>query len=177
VGKVRAEAIGTRQALAIPTAITANSPTTSNTQPMPRTKQTLRYQTKEDLWRIEDLLVRPTKEDTTVPPDTPTISDQVPTAVPSAAEIPIVVTTITNTGPTSITTIVENTGTTTTTIISTIVPGINIESRNTHHTTNVASTQLVIDIESDSDDKVEVTPDPKRAISFRPYLCGCNFHI
>jgi hypothetical protein len=120
-----------------------------------------RYQTKEDLQRIENLCVRPTEEDTTIPPDTPTISDPVPATVPSEAEIPMVVTTITTTGPTSITTIVDNTGTTTTTIISTVVRGINIESRNTHHTTNAASTQPVIYIESDSDDKVEVTPDPK----------------
>jgi hypothetical protein len=128
---------------------------------MVQTKQMTRYQTKEYSRRIEDLRGQPTEEDTTVPPDTPITSGPVPDIVPSTA-IPTVVTTITTTGPTSITTIVDNSGTTTT-IISTVVTGINIESRNTHHTTDVARTQPVIDIESNSDDKVEVTPDPKRA--------------
>jgi hypothetical protein len=96
---------------------------------MPRVKQTLRYQTKEQLQRIEDLRGRPTEEDSTVPTATPTTDDTALAAVPYTAEIPSVVTTITTTGPISITTIADNSGTTTTTtIISTIVPGINIES-------------------------------------------------
>jgi hypothetical protein len=139
------------------------SPTTTNIQLMPRVKQTPRYQTKEDLRRIEELRERPTEEDTTVPPATPTTTDTAHTAVLSTAEIPMVVTTVTTTGPTSITTIVDNTGTTTTTIISTVVPGINIESQNIAPTTDVppavASTQPVINIDSDSDE--ELVPDPK----------------
>jgi hypothetical protein len=60
-------------------------------------KQMLRYQTKEDLQRIEDLCGRPTDEDNTVPPATPTTTDTAPAAVPSTAEIPMVVTTINTT--------------------------------------------------------------------------------
>jgi hypothetical protein len=130
---------------------------------MARTKQTTRYQSKEDLRRIDKLHGR-TNEDTTNPiPDTPASTDTIiPTAVPSTAGISTLVTTITTTGPTSITTIIDSSGTTTTTIISTVVPGINIESRNVTPAA-VASTQQVIDIESDSsDDEVETVPDPKR---------------
>jgi hypothetical protein len=95
---------------------------------MPLVKQTLRYQTKKHLQRIEDLRGRPTEEDNTVPPATPATTYKAPAAVSSTVEIPTVVTTITTTGLTSITTIIDNTGTTSTTIISTVVPGINIES-------------------------------------------------
>jgi hypothetical protein len=124
---------------------------------MPRTKQTIRYQTKEDLRG------RRTEEDTTIPAATPATTTTAHTAVPSTTEIATVVTTITTTGLMSITTIVDNTGTTTTTIILTVVLGINIDSRNIPHTTDVppavASTQPVINIDSDSD--VEITPNPK----------------
>jgi hypothetical protein len=130
---------------------------------MARTKQTTRYQSKEDLRRIDKLHGR-TNEDPTDPiPDTPASTDTIiPTAVPYTAGKSTLVTTMTSTGPTSITTIIDNTGTTTSTIISTIVPGINIESRNVTPAA-VASTQQVIDIESDSSDhEVETVPDPKR---------------
>jgi hypothetical protein len=84
-------------------------------------KQTLRYQSKEDLRRIKELRGRHTKETTAPTPDTPTTMDiVVPTAVPSTAEISTLVPTITTTRPTSITTIVDNTSTTTITIISTV---------------------------------------------------------
>jgi hypothetical protein len=73
------------------------------------------------------------------------------------------VTTITTTGPTSVSTIIDQSGTNTIIIISTVVPGINIESKNDTSPAAVASTQQVIDIESDStDDEVETVPDPKR---------------
>jgi hypothetical protein len=123
---------------------------------MAHTKQTTRYQSKEDLRRIGELHGRVAEETTDPIPDTPaSIDTTVPTAVP-----PTLVTTITTTGPTSITTIIDNTGTTTTTIISTVVPGINKESRNDTPAA-VANTQQVIDIDSDSDDEVETLPDPK----------------
>jgi hypothetical protein len=130
---------------------------------MAHTKQTTRYQNKEDLTRIDELHGR-TNEETTDPiPDTPaSIDTTVPTAVPPTAGISTLVTTITTTGPTSITTIIDPSGTTTTTIISTVVLGINIESRN-NTPAAVASTQQVIDIDSDSsDDEVETLLDHKR---------------
>jgi hypothetical protein len=137
--------------------ITITPSSTTDIKSIPQVKQTLRYQTKENLQRIEDLRGCPTEEDTNFPPDTPTTN-----AVPSTAEIPMVVTTITTTGPTSITTIVDNTGTTTTTIISTVVLGINIKSRNIAPTTDippaVASTQLVINIDSDIQDRSVLGP-------------------
>jgi hypothetical protein len=115
----------------------------------------LRYQPKEDFRRLEELRTRPTEEATDPVPDTPiTIGSTVPTAVPPTAGVSTLVTTITTTGPTSITTIVDNSGTTTTTIISTVVKGINIESRNDTPAT-VASTQPVIDIYLDSSDEEE----------------------
>jgi hypothetical protein len=132
---------------------------------MARTKQTTRCQSKEDLRRIDELHGRPNKDNTDPIPDTPASTDTiVPTAVPPTAGISTLVTTITTTGPTSITTIIDNTGTTTTTIISTVtvIPGINIESRDGTPAA-VASTQQVIDIESDSsDDEVEIVRDSKR---------------
>jgi hypothetical protein len=129
---------------------------------MARTKQTTRYQSKEDLRRTEELHRRVAEETTDPIPDTPaSIDTTVPTAVPPTAGISTLVTTITTTGPTSITTIIDNTGTTTTTIISTVVQGINIESRNGTPAA-VGNMQQVIDIDSDSDDKVETLQDPKR---------------
>jgi hypothetical protein len=143
--------------------VTATPTTTTPTdiQPIPRVKQTLRYQSKEDLRRIKELRGRHTEETTVPTPVTPTTTDKVvSTAVPTTAEISTLVTTITNTGPTSITTIVDNTGTTTTTIISTVLPGINIKSTNAAPVA-VASTQLVINIDSDSNE--ELLPAPKRS--------------
>jgi hypothetical protein len=129
---------------------------------MARMKQTLRYQSKEDLQRVEEIHRRPTEE-TTAPPDTPTTTDSVvPTAVPSASDISTVVTTITTAGPTSVTTIVDNTGTNTITIITTATLGINIETRYTTPAA-VASKQPVIKIDSDSDSDEElITPEPKQ---------------
>jgi hypothetical protein len=129
---------------------------------MARTKQTTRYQNKEDLRRIDELHGRTNVETTDPIPYTPASIDTiVPTAVPPTAGISTLVTTITTTGPTSITTIIDSSGTTTTTIISTVVR-INIESRNVLPAA-VASTQQVIDIELDSsDEEVEPVPDPKR---------------
>jgi hypothetical protein len=75
----------------VPTELIIPLPTTTDIQPMPHVKQTLRYQTKEDLRGIEELRERLTKEDTTLPPATPTTTDTAPTAVPSTVEIPMVV--------------------------------------------------------------------------------------
>jgi hypothetical protein len=131
---------------------------------MARTKQTARYQSKEDLRRINELHGRTTVEPTDTVPDTPvSIDTTVPAAVLPAARTSTLVATITTTGPTSVSTIIDQSSTNTIIIISTVAPGINIESRNDTSAAAVASTQQVIDIESDStDDEVETVPDPKR---------------
>jgi hypothetical protein len=131
---------------------------------MAHTKQTARYQSKEDLRRIDELHGRTIVEPTDPVPDTPvSIDTTVPAAVLPTAGTSFVVTTITTTGLTSVSTIIDQSGTNTIIIISTVVPGINIESRNDTSPAAVASTQQVIDIELDSsDDKVETVPDPKR---------------
>jgi hypothetical protein len=131
---------------------------------MARTKQTARYQSKEDLRRIDELHGRTIVEPTDPVPDTPvSIDTTVPAAALPTAGTSSVVTTITTTGPTSVSTIIDQSGTNTIIIISTVVPGINIESSNDTSPAAVASTQQVIDIESDSsDNEVESVPDPKR---------------
>jgi hypothetical protein len=130
---------------------------------MARTKQTTRYQSKEELRSIDELHGRTTttEEPTDPVPDTPvSINTTVPAAVLSTAGTSLV-TTITTTGPTSVSTIIDQSGTNTIIIISTAVPAINIESRN-DTSSAAASTQQVIDIESDSsEDEVEAVPDPK----------------
>ena len=130
---------------------------------MARTKQTERYQSKEDLRRIDELNRRTTVEPTDPVPDTPASIDiTVPAALPPTAGTSSLVTTITTTGPTSVSTIIDQSGTNTIIIISTVVPGINIESKDDTPPV-VGSTQQVMNIESDSsDDEVEIVPDPKR---------------
>jgi hypothetical protein len=127
-------------------------------------KQTARYQSKEDLRRIDELHGCTIVEPTDPVPDTPiSIDTTVPAAVLPTAGTSSIVTTITTTGPTSVSTIIDQSGTNTIIIISTVIPGINIESRNDMSPAAVASTQQVIDIESgSSDDEVETVPDPKR---------------
>jgi hypothetical protein len=131
------------------------------------TKQTARYPSKEDLRRIDKLHGRTTVEPTDPVPDTPvSIDTTVPAAVLPTAGTSSVVTTITTTGLTSVSTIKDQSGTNTIIIISTVIPGINIELRNDTSPAAVASTQQVIDRDSDSsDNEVETVPDPKRLMT------------